>query len=466
MTHHSTLDHSILDWLHNVSDTPQPHPQPHPQPSQSNRPSSPSRKRRRPLTPETTVDNMSSSHDGTPRKHKRPIVPRDQDMTPRPTQKRIQTADSESDYSVLSASRSQSQSQQSHSQRSGSQSPRKQLDLLKDYDRGVEIRPVATLKQPSAALGGFREKMSLSSMGIGILPPASKEPIHAYMAQDGASAETVPDFSFSEERHRIGHTPPFEAVLAVLEEALECESRYHGEAQWNVEVHSQILRMALRPPGRSSFSNLVNYMTCPTASIVREFLPPFCAPKKIDFCMYIDPANDETASSAKMKSAVAATKSRRPGATVNHTNYVPLSGRPIALSIETKKPGEAWEAALLQLGVWEAAHWNSVEELWGNQGQQREKQGQQREEQGQQEQQHDDIPPFLDFIPGIVIQGHDWLLVLSLREDEKTILYSKINMGATNSLMGIYKIVHSLQVIRQWAAETYWPCVRQAILAG
>lgn len=445
MTHHSILDHSILDWLHNVSDTPQPNSQPYPQPDQSNHPSS-SLKRRRPLTPETTIDNMSSIHDGTPRKHKRPTVARDQDMTPRPIQKRIQTADSESDYSVLSASRSQSQSQ-----RSGSQSPRKQLDLLKDYDRGVEIRPMATLKQPSAALRGFREKMSLSSMGIGILPLASKEPIYAHIAKD-ASAETVPDFSFSEERHHIGHTPPLEAVLAVLEEALECESRYHGEAQWNVEVHSEILRMALRPPGRPSFSNLVNYMTCPTASIVREYLPPFCAPKKIDFCIYIDPANDETVSSTEMKSAVAATKSRRPGATVNHTNYVPLSDRPIALSIETKKPGEAWEAALLQLGVWEAAHWNSVEHLWGKQGQQR-----------------DDIDPppplFLDFIPGIVIQGHDWLLVLSLREDEKTILYSKISMGATNSLVGIYKIVHSLQVIRQWAADTYWPCVRQAILA-
>ncbi|KAH6974556.1 hypothetical protein BKA56DRAFT_734092 [Ilyonectria sp. MPI-CAGE-AT-0026] len=419
MNHHSTLDHSILNWLRKVSDTPRPHPQPYPQPYQSNHPSSSSRKRRRLLTTEITVENTSSSHNVTPQKHKRP------------TQKRIQTADSKSDYSVLSASCSQSQSQRSHSQRSGSQSPRKLLDLLKDYDCGVEIRPMATLKQPSAALCGFREKMSLSSMGIGILPQASKGLIHAYMAQDGASAETVPDFSFSEERHRIGHTPPLEAVLAVLEEALECESRYHGEAQWNVEVHSQILRMALRPPGRPSLA------TCPTASVVREFLPTFCAPKKIDFCIYIDPANDETASSAEMKSVVAATKSRRPGATVNHTNYVPLSDRPIALSIETKKPSEAWEAALLQLGVWEAAHWNSVEDLWRNQGQQRENQGEQQERQGKQKQQHDDIPPFLDFIPGIVIQGYDWLLVLSLREGDKTILYSKINMGATNSLMGI-----------------------------
>lgn len=261
MNHHSTLDHSILNWLGNVSDTRQPHPQPYQSNHPSSSSSSSSRKRRRLLTPEITVDNISSGHNGIPRKHKRPIAPRDQDMTPRPTQKRIQTVDSESEYSVLSAYRSQSQSQRSHSQRSESQSPQKQLDLLKDYDRGFEIRPVATLKQPSAALGGFREKMNLSSMGIGILPPASKELIYAYMDQDGASAETVPDFSFSEERHRIGHTSPLEAVLAVLEEALECESRYHGEAQWNVEVHSQILRMAFRPPGRPSFSNLVNYMT-------------------------------------------------------------------------------------------------------------------------------------------------------------------------------------------------------------
>lgn len=108
VTHHSILDHTILDWLHNVSDTPQLYPQPY-----QNNPLASSLNRRRPLTPEPTIHDISTSHDGSPRKHKQPTVAQYQDITPHPTQKHIQTADSESNYSVLSASCSQSQSQRS-----------------------------------------------------------------------------------------------------------------------------------------------------------------------------------------------------------------------------------------------------------------------------------------------------------------------------------------------------------------
>lgn len=47
-----------------------------------------------------------------------------------------------------------------------------------------------------------------------------------------------------------------------------------------------------------------------------------------------------------------------PGKKFNYTDYDPLEERPIALSIETKKPSEGFDAAKLQLGVWEMAHWS------------------------------------------------------------------------------------------------------------
>lgn len=40
---------------------------------------------------------------------------------------------------------------------------------------------------------------------------------------------------------------------------------------------------------------------------------------------------------------------------LNFTDFAPLDGRFIAISIETKKPSENFEAAQLQLGVWDRA---------------------------------------------------------------------------------------------------------------
>jgi hypothetical protein len=47
----------------------------------------------------------------------------------------------------------------------------------------------------------------------------------------------------------------------------------------------------------------------------------------------------------------------------NHTNLAPLSDHPIAVGIETKKTGEGWKNAKLQMEVWMAAHWQFLQQL-------------------------------------------------------------------------------------------------------
>jgi hypothetical protein len=124
------------------------------------------------------------------------------------------------------------------------------------------------------------------------------------------------------------------------------------------------------------------------------------------------------------------------------TDYTPLAERPIAVSIETKKLGENWNKATLQMSVSQAAQWNLIYEItalgtWPN----------------------DD----LDYIPGIIIQGHNWFLTLTTREGKKTIFWNKLDLGATDTIEGIYKLVYGLQVLREWARDTYWPALRRRI---
>ncbi|KAH8663863.1 hypothetical protein BGZ61DRAFT_462672 [Ilyonectria robusta] len=47
----------------------------------------------------------------------------------------------------------------------------------------------------------------------------------------------------------------------------------------------------------------------------------------------------------------------------------------------------------------------------------------------------------LPFLPGVVVQGHKWSLVLSTREGQKTILWTEREFGTTQSIQDIFKIV-------------------------
>ncbi|KAL6399558.1 hypothetical protein AUP68_18108 [Ilyonectria robusta] len=94
-------------------------------------------------------------------------------------------------------------------------------------------------------------------------------------------------------------------------------------------------------------------MTSTHASILPDYGNP-SATKKVDFCIYVNPSNESRASAVIKPSAVLAIDQlchELPCNVFNFTEFVPLERQPIALSIETKKPGEGWEGARLQLGV-------------------------------------------------------------------------------------------------------------------
>ncbi|KAM5354566.1 hypothetical protein ACJ41O_001213 [Fusarium nematophilum] len=194
--------------------------------------------------------------------------------------------------------------------------------------------------------------------------------------------------------------------------AAECAQNSHHKPNWNTLVHDGLLRLALQPPDKPLLKTLVSHMPCTTASILPAYLFPLSPPKKVGFCGYIDPANDP--SPEVITSKIAHLRQTMPGKSINHTNFHPLRHRPIALSIETKKPGEGWDGATLQMGVWQPAHWSLLRNLTNRSraSDRRLQTLQGSEGRPPDEAAADAMGPLAQrelpqFLPGIIIQGHD-----------------------------------------------------------
>lgn len=82
---------------------------------------------------------------------------------------------------------------------------------------------------------------------------------------------------------------------------------------------------------------------------------------------------------------------------INHTALDPLRSFPIYLGIETKKYGGDLRKADLQLCLWQAAQWTL---LTGQAG---------------------DAISILPFLPGIIVQGHEWKFIATTRTNEETV---------------------------------------------
>lgn len=202
---------------------------------------------------------------------------------------------------------------------------------------------------------------------------------------------------------------------------------------------------------------------------MRDYQSAVSPQKQVDFCVYLEP---EVLGEAGLIDDV---RNLLPEQSLNHTAALPVRHRPIAFSIETKKTGEGAEAARLQIGVWLAAQWRFLEVLAGL------SHGEDRVVLNTSPTSAVDTLPL--FLPGIVIQGHDWNLYIATQENGNIVsaqflltsprlgvsanatqvLWSKIILGSTNSAIGICQIVSVLHFLRKWAVEEYWPWFKNLI---
>lgn len=182
---------------------------------------------------------------------------------------------------------------------------------------------------------------------------------------------------------------------------------------------------------------LTLFFASTTADIIKEYLPRNAGGKMIDFCLFLDPAQSPVARDKNIAApAISKLRGSLPCGVINHTDFLPLRGRPIAVSIETKKRGGSQQDAELQMATWHAAQWKLLSRLVQDAG---------RSLDG------------LSFVPAVLVNGNDWIFAASTREGEKTYLWLERSFGSTSTALGTYSVVWGLQRLARWAEEVYWP---------
>lgn len=189
-----------------------------------------------------------------------------------------------------------------------------------------------------------------------------------------------------------------------------------------------------------------------SATIISEYLSTGASGKKVDFVLHIDPTNDSSHGDVDAAARVDSCRALLPLLSINHTDHESLLREPLVVSIETKKfaADRPSSEAQVQMGTWQAAQWNLLASLTAMVSG--------REDSG------DVGLPRLPYLPGIIVQGHDWTFVATTRESKKTILWSDCPFGSTRDLLGVYKVVCGVQRLAAFARDIYWPWYRTCVL--
>ncbi|KAF5691891.1 hypothetical protein FGLOB1_14561, partial [Fusarium globosum] len=254
----------------------------------------------------------------------------EQDKTPRP----LQSVYIPSDTSSMSSA----------SGRSSASSPRKQLVAMALSSHGLETRAMSDPSGLPPSLASMRTKLLQFSRGRGILGENGLDSI-----QDETAARALhPDmvaiyedkkFCCSRRREGLGITPSPDDVVYILESAGDCLRKGRSEVPWNHEVHFPLLCLALRNRSKGAFQRLINVTSCgsSSASIIPDYRIRFAPDKKIDFCVYLDPHHDPN--DTNIASTVDTVRASLSGLSINPTDDLSLLSNPIAIPIETKRPG-------------------------------------------------------------------------------------------------------------------------------
>jgi hypothetical protein len=126
--------------------------------------------------------------------------------------------------------------------------------------------------------------------------------------------------------------------------------------------------------------------------------------KVIDFAIYVKP-------DARELEAMRTMAARQPPdvtPSVNHTWHDPLLTRPISVSVETKRTGEGWDTAVMQSGVWVAAHLTKLQQMVAAADVDDDDGGNSADADGALQ---------LPTLPLLVAQGHNWYFLAASRGD-------------------------------------------------
>ncbi|KAI1147808.1 hypothetical protein F4825DRAFT_436193, partial [Nemania diffusa] len=339
--------------------------------------------------------------------------------------------------------------------RSGPPSPTKQIALLR-LSGEMEIRSLDIHRFPKLA-GTDSLLQSIEEIGrcVNILPYCMKSTVEKKVADLGALAKPwSTSFQSPENADDLpGCIPSFEEVDSVLKLAARCQEDECEEAAWNCDVHMALLRNVFGDAEKK-----INAMLCNTARPSKYFKPTSPTGQLIDTCIYKTVEQDEGLTN-KITRFCADSQTNN---SINHTDYNPLRTRPLLLSIKSTKP-ETGKEALLQIGVWYSTQWSFLR--WAV-GQRLKKRAKLEAHETTAEVEADTLASLsrLAFIPGIIVHGHRWCMVLSTYDDKKTTLWGEHQFGTTSSFLGTFCAIAGIRRLTAWANDHYWPWFEKNVL--
>ncbi|KUI64025.1 hypothetical protein VM1G_10813 [Cytospora mali] len=465
------------------------HPSPSPPPPQSLPPPRVSKRRRMPAGQALAVSSFQDSDDelnipqpvftggAAPNKDGMENNIDNTDLTPRPSRSRSwREADCQSRTTTTTTT-------------SGASSPRKRLHALRIDAGGLEVRPLTTtarhMPPPLKKLNG---DMELAGSGYGVVDPT----VFRVPGQKLPSASVLPSWAFAPDpvvRVRLGPTPSLDQVRAIVSDAAHAQHLGYLESGWNCTVHAPLLKLALdigcldaedddddddQPQQQQQHKGLalgydsstsritplgVDFMPCTTAKIIKEYIPTPAPAKMVDFAMVLGMANLSPRDKRRIEQLCAGV----PLASINHTDFAPLMSNPIAVSIETKKPGKSGgdNDAQLQVGVWQASQWRQLQDLVRRAAALRPHDDGENDNDNDEDEDDSAWPESamssLPLLPAVIVSGHDWSFAASTREGPKTILWSDTCFGTTRTVRGVYSIIIGLQRLAEWVRAVFLP---------
>ncbi|KAK7423266.1 hypothetical protein QQZ08_009163 [Neonectria magnoliae] len=362
-----------------------------------------------------------------------------------------------------------------------------------------EIHDVDAISSPGKRMADLQLSaepimhLSLSSMPAGL--PSTVRPLYRSLRRIATGVGVIPASVKKAARSRVTkqdnrplrhnfYTPTLailEIVTDVCSTARLWMSENVNEASWNALVHCPLLKLALHPAkdmlGEDENSdsdsdsdddndNNGSGQDAQDAEGLSVYSPvifwdittarphPDCVPrhirgdsheaKMIDFCITVSDAHIQDAAlrtfnAASSSDAIA--PGTRPIGSINHTEHLPLTRRPISVSIKSKSPNGSPDKALAQLSIWAASHFERLRRL----------RDVKRRELGLVASEGS-IPMALPLLLAI---GSSWRLYFAVDSDRDIVIVDTIKLGDTDQLVGCYQVVAALRELARWTETTF-----------
>ncbi|EXK75893.1 hypothetical protein FOQG_19343 [Fusarium oxysporum f. sp. raphani 54005] len=352
-------------------------------------------------------------------------------------------------FSLAQPSRSNSQS--SHSLASSARkSTRRSASPVKPFTLKMLQKPVeyvefaddAVAQLPVEIRKLYRDIKDLAVDREGFIPASLRAPLRGLLPD--AKTRYYSDYEYWDP---AGSMQELEHLLEIKADAQMCRSSNASEAAWNSDVHSPLLKLALKPCEKPRLRRHVMTST----RINSIFIPPMregsyydvAGSKMVDYAVALHPEENDP-----LDLAIHRILQHSPTSTYyfNHAAYDPIRFAPTVVSIETKTGANGLQEARLQLGIWIASWSFRLHQLLDRR---------QIRDDNLNSVTDDRNPQTLIPVPVIIVVEHDWKVLFACDRGNRIEIIGDIAIGDTKSIDGLFIIVAVLRRLASWIQSDF-----------